>query len=341
MPDPLLGLLIGALVAAIGLLLIWPERGFFWQWQRARKLTQRVLIEDALKHIHTCEMDSRRPTMQSIAGALNITVDEAAHLLAEMEEHGLAETAGDVLHLTPEGRNYALQVVRAHRLWERYLADETGFDAVEWHAQAERYEHVLSSSEADALSAQLGHPTHDPHGDPIPTANGELVSHSGQPLTTMRIDEPVRIVHLEDEPEVVYAQLVAEGLHPGMAVRVVENSPQRVRFWADGDEHVLAPTVAAHISVVPLPKPREVEESSYERLSTLRPGERAEVLSISPACRGLERRRLMDLGILRGTAIEAEFANARGDLTAYRIRGAVIALREEQANLITITRIDD
>jgi DtxR family Mn-dependent transcriptional regulator len=336
MPEPLTTLLIGALAALVGLLFFWPERGIFWRWQQARRLTERALTEDALKYIHGREMRGRSPTIESIAGVLNITVNEAADLLAKLEALDLARLQGDELHLTPQGRDYALQIIRAHRLWERYLADETGFSEVEWHARAEHYEHTLSMAEAEALSAKLGHPTHDPHGDPIPTANGEVVPHGGQPLTVMPIDEPLRIVHLEDEPEVVYAQLVAEGLHAGMEVRAMEISPLRVRFWDDRDEHVLAPIVAANIFVVPVPGERE-ETGPCKRLSDLKPGQKGKVLGISPACRGSERHRLMDLGVLRDTIVEVEFANANGSLKAYRVRGALIALREEQANLISIT----
>ncbi len=248
---------------------------------------------------------------------------------------------GGEFHLTPAGRNYALHIIRVHRLWERYLADETGYLATEWHDQAEWYEHVLSPDEADELAARLGHPTHDSHGDPIPTASGEMVQHGGTPLTALPEGVPARIVHLEDEPPAVYAQLVAEDLHVGTTVLVTENSPQRVRFWANGDEHVLAPMVATNISVVPLPRGQAVRISSGERLADLQPGQKAKVINISEACRGMERRRLMDLGILPGTVIEAELRSPTGDPTAYRVRGAVIALRREQADMIQIERLEE
>jgi len=343
MPEPLLYLLAFALVTAIGLLLFWPERGLFPRWQRARQITERVLIEDALKHIHEGEMMGHRLTLQSVAGALHTTANDTADLLSQMAERNLLEIEGDGFRLTPAGRDYALHIIRAHRLWERYLADETGFAESEWHDQAERFEHLLSLADADALAAQLGRPTHDPHGDPIPTTDGELVPHGGQPLTAMAVDEPVRIVHLEDEPATVYAQLVAEGLHPGMEARLTEVSPHRVCFWADGDDHVLAPIVAANISVLPLPPMEQETEPGgpCERLTCLEPGEKGEVTGISRACRGPERRRLMDLGVLPGTVIEAEMRSPSGDPTAYRIRGAIIALRREQASLINITRQEE
>ncbi|MFQ5614512.1 MAG: DtxR family transcriptional regulator [Anaerolineae bacterium] len=338
MPDPLLSLLVAILLAAAAWLIIWPEQGFFWRWRRARRMTGRVLSEDALKHIYDYQVQGHRPTSQSIAGALNITVNQVAGLLAEMERRGLLQVRGDEFHLSARGRDYALHIVRAHRLWERYLADETGFAEAEWHGQAERREHTLSPDEVEALSLQLGRPTHDPHGDPIPTAEGGIGSQRGQPLISVGVDRAARIVHLEDEPEVVYAQLVAEGLHPGLEVRLLEASPRRVRLWAGGDEHVLAPIVAANISVVPLPQERLSAAEDGERLTALKPGQQARVAGISPACRGAERRRLMDLGVLPGTLVEAEMVSPGGDPTAYRVRGALLALRREQADLINITR---
>ncbi len=300
------------------------------------KSTERILSEDALKHIYKCEQAGRHPTVQSVAGILQVSLDETANLLAKMAARHLLEMSGDLFRLTPVGQDYALQVIRAHRLWERYLADETGFAEAEWHERAERHEHSLSPAEMEALAARLGHPTHDPHGDPIPTAEGTMVPHGGRPLATLSAGEAGRIVHLEDEPEVIYAQLVAEGLHPGMLVRVTSVTPQRIRFQANGAEHRLAPMLAANISVVTVEPEEVITPEPCETLSSLKPGQTARVVSLSRACRGSERRRLMDLGILPGTTIKAEMISPSGDPTAYRIRGALIALRKEQADYINI-----
>jgi DtxR family Mn-dependent transcriptional regulator len=336
MPDPLISLLIAAVITVIGIWLFRPEQGVFWNWRRTRRLTERVINEDALKHIHNSELQNQIPTVQSLAGALNVNGNQVAETLANLEAHELLRTDNAEIRLTPAGRDYALRVIRAHRLWERYLAEETGYDESDWHDQAEHIEHLLTSDDANALSVQLGNPTHDPHGDPIPTATGELVYHGGEPLTSMPLDNPVQIVHIEDEPETVYAQLVAEGLHLGMVVRLIEMSPHRVRFWAGGDEHILAPIVASNISVLPLPEEPPEEVSPCDPLTALKPGQEGTVLNISPRIRGAERRRLMDLGILPGTVITAELASPTGDPIAYRIRGALIALREEQAKSINV-----
>jgi len=338
MPDPLLSLAIAGAVTAIVLLIFWPDRGIFWRWQRANQMTARVLREDALKHIFKCENQGDKPSLTSLAGALSISENQVAEVFKGMQSLELLKLKGTNFFLTPSGRDYALRIIRAHRLYERYLSEETGYEEAEWHSKAHEFEHQLSPEEIETLAARLGNPTHDPHGDPIPTADGEVVYPEGQTtLTNLPIDMPARIIHLKDEPEVFYAQLVAEGLHIGQEIRLIEDSPQRVRFWAGGDEHVLAPILAANITVVPVTDEPE-EELLGEPLTNLKSGDDAQVVGLSPRIRGVERRRLMDLGILPGTIIKNEMASAGGDPIAYRIRGALIALRNSQAELISVCR---
>ena len=344
MDNPALLLLIGAAVLAVTAVILWPEKGIWARWQQARQMTDRARREDALKHIYKCEQKGHRASVESIAGTLHISTNDVVGLLSDMQASHLLHLRGDNITLTADGMESALHIIRAHRLWEHYLAEQTGFSEAEWHSQAERREHQLTPEAADELAARLGHPTHDPHGDPIPSAEGTYVYHHGQPLNELPADQPARIVHLEDEPEAVYAQLVAEGLHPGQTVRLIESNSTRIRFWANGDEHLLAPIVARNISVAPLPvvggEETAVPEKDHStRLSDLPLGQTAEVIRISPNCRGAERRRFMDLGILPGTAITAEMRSPSGEPTAYRIRDAIIALRPNQANYIYVKQI--
>lgn len=339
MPNPLIALLSATFVIALLVIFFWPQRGIVPRWQQARSATERVLTEDALKHLYFCEMNNERVTIQSTAGKLQVSENKAAALLESMQARDLVELSGGALRLTPTGHEYALHIIRAHRLWERYLADETGYGETQWHDQAEQVEHELTQAEIDQLAAQLGNPTYDPHGDPIPTSDGWVVSQHGLPLTIMEAGQVARITHLEDEPDAVYAQLVAEGLYPGMEVHILEVSPQRVRFWADGDEHVLAPIVAANISVQLLPK--EIPMEPGWTLADLKPGEKGKVTALSPRCRGAERRRLLDLGIVPGTVIEADMISPSGDPTAYLVRDTLIALRKEQAELINIEPVKE
>lgn len=330
--DPLL-IALALLAAAVVLLL--PGGGLLARWRRARRGGERIRIEDALKHLYNSELSGEHATPQSVAGVTQLTADRAHRLLVEMERRGLLQVGPDGIRLTEDGRSSALHILRAHRLWERHLADETGVEQLEWHDQAERIEHQLTPEQVEALAARLGQPTHDPHGDPIPSGEGELVPHGGIPLTAADPGRPLLVVHIEDEPAAAYAQLVAEGLHPGSEIQLIECTPERVRFWSDGDEHLLAPIVASNISVLQQAPGRTAPEDG-RRLSELRPGEVGRVRAISRRCRGLERRRLLDLGVLPGTEIRAEFVSPGSDPVAYRIRDALIALRRDQAELILI-----
>jgi DtxR family Mn-dependent transcriptional regulator len=337
MVHPLLALGIATAVVAAAFWLFWPVSGMYWRWSRFRRYSDRTLVEDALKHLYDCEARRHPATILSLSGALGISGQRLAEVVARVEQLKLAKSEGGVYSLTTEGRTYALRIIRVHRLWESYLSDDTGFDASEWHLQAERKEHTTTPEEAEALSARMGHPRFDPHGDPIPTPSGEIVPLPGQPLSDMKPGQVGKIVHLEDEPQDIYAQLLAESLYPGMSVRIFEVSPERISFEAEGEEHVLAPVVAANLSVQVLPEEAKVEEP-HERLSSLDPGESATVVGLSSACRGAERRRFLDLGLIPGTEVEAELRSAGGDPTAYRIRGAVIALRSVQADMVQIVR---
>jgi len=336
MIDPLIALLIGIGVMVIAGLVFWPQSGMVWKLQKRQELTEKVLIEDTLKYIFKCERNQKTATVESLAGALSTSLAQASEILALTQARGLLELSENSFSLTDVGKRTATQIVRAHRLWERYLADSTGFDEGDWHQQAERLEHKLSEEEMDRLSASLGHPTHDPHGDPIPTRRGEWVSHGGIPLSDLGVGTPSRIVHIEDEPDVIYAQIVAEELHPNMVVEVDEVTSNRIRFWTDDQEHVLAPIVAANISVVPLAEENHDRQIEGVPLDSLQPGQSGVVTGISSLSRGVERRRLFDLGIIPGTAIDVEMVNPGGDPTAYRIRGSVIALRSVQARMIKV-----
>ena len=340
--DPLTALLAGIFLMGVTAVFFWPRKGILARWQNNRHLNERVQSEDTLKHIYKFEMKGKQATIESVAGILHASLNDTADLLGKMEANDLLIITGDSIQLTSSGREAALHIIRAHRLYEHYLAEETGYDESEWHGQAELHEHALSPDQIDDLAAQLGNPTHDPHGDPIPTSSGDLVLHGGQPLTELPANKPGQIVHLEDEPEIVYAQLVAEGLYPGMSIRVIEKTPTRIRFWANGNEHVLAPIVAANISVVEVVIEQEdtdeIIPNGSQRLNNLQPGETAEVIALSRKCRGAERRRFMDLGILPGTKIKAEMRSPSGDPTAYIIRDALIALRSDQARLIQVKK---
>jgi len=222
----------------------------------------------------------------------------------------------------------------AHRLFERYLADETSVPREKIHAHAHELEHTVSEAQVDKMDADMGHPAFDPQGDPIPNAAGDMKEIKSQKLVEWPAGVPAQIVHIEDEPPEVYAQIIAEDLHPGMVITILDATSVRVVIGTPENEHVLAPVVAANISVREAPIDR-VEPSGVP-LTALKHGEQGRVAGLSPACQGLTRRRFLDLGLTPGVRVERVMQSAFSDPTAYRVRGTMIALRREQSDLILI-----
>jgi DtxR family Mn-dependent transcriptional regulator len=327
-------MVLGAVV-----ILLWPRHGVVARWMASRRGAARVRREDALKHILKREVSGGEASIESLAGQLQLSTNQTAGLLEDLELRGLLSFIDGRLRLKPAGRDLALHVIRAHRLWESYLSEQTGVSEAEWHLRAERQEHRLSPEQTDALAARLGHPLVDPHGDVIPSSDGAFPENAGQPLNAVEVNRPLRVTHVEDEPPAVYAQLTALGIRPGMRGLVLEKLPHRLRFWADGNEHVLAPVVANNISVEVLEDCTANDLLEEQFLSGLETGQRGRVLGLSPACRGPERRRLLDLGFVPGTEVLAEMSSPGGDPIAYRVRGTLIALRREQAGLIRVSHL--
>jgi len=335
--QPGLMLLTGVIILALLLWIFWPQKGMLALILRLKKNTQRVYLEDALKYLFDCEYRKNTCDMNSIAGNLNISVDKAGRLLEQLLNMELISMNDQTISLTDTGRSYALRVIRVHRIWERYLADETSVSQADWHNEADRLEHIVTIEDTEKLAAQMGNPVYDPHGDPIPTIGGEIPDPKGKPLSQMKEGETGQIIHIEDEPKSIYEQLVVEGLYPGMQVYVTDVAENKITFAADGDERTLTPLFASHITVEQLVE-KIPEKKKYDLLSNLELGQNAEIAGISPNCRGQQRRRLMDLGIVPGSSISAEMRSASGDLVGYRVMGTTIGIRKKQAELIFINK---
>jgi DtxR family Mn-dependent transcriptional regulator len=136
---------------------------------------------------------------------------------------------------------------------------------------------------------------------------------------------------------VIYKQIIAENIHIGSQIRVVENSPERIIFYAEGEEFKLAPIVAANLTVAPLDETIMVEENTI-RLSSLKENETAKIVGISKESRGERRRRLLDLGFVKGTQIRIDLMSPLQNPTAYLVKGTSIALRKDQASKILIKK---
>lgn len=340
MSEPLMLLIMGSVTIVTIILLFYPNKGIIATLKRTKYANKKVLIEDALKYLYNCEYNQTYCTLNSIAGNLSISADEATDIITKLESLGLVNAEKNELELTSDGRYYALRVIRVHRLWEKYLADETSIGESEWHTKAEELEHTLTPEQADQLAAQIGNPVFDPHGDPIPSASGELPNKKGKLLTEMKAGEFANIIHVEDEPHAIYSQIVAEGLYAGMQIRMIETSDKRIKFIANGDECVLSPLIAKSITVGVVQLEKQVE-GKFKSLSSLKIGEEGIILGIAKSLRGQQRRRLMDLGIVPGTKIEAELESLTGDPIAYRVRGTSVALRRQQSDKIFLVNDED
>ncbi len=298
---------------------------------------KKTLIEDILKQLYHVEYSGRVSSLRAMAGALRISDRKLIKYVEEMSKSNLVTFENDSLVLTESGRDYALKIIRVHRLWEKYLSEKTGFDRSEWHDLAERKEHELTPEQTERLSRQLGRPRFDPHGDPIPTSEGEISDPNWKTLSSLKENARARIIHIEDEPASVYKQIIDKKLHIGSQVKVIGTADNEIRFYSEGNEYEISPIVASNISVEEL-NTQELFEEDTVRLSSLGSGERAKILGISSECRGANRRRLLDLGFTKGSTIEAEFESPMREPKAYSIRNTIIALRSSQADLILIEK---
>lgn len=326
-----LGLVLALLALGIVMLPRLLSRASAW-----RQAAQREQVENALKLLLDAAQAGASVTTATLVAGQRLSKRAGQGLVARLEAQGLVTIAGDRLRLTPEGERWGLQVMRAHRLWERYLADEARLPLGQVHGEAHRREHGMSLDAIETLDDALGRPAIDPHGDPIPDSTGRLrIVGPVTPLSAWQPGRPGRVAHLEDEPPIVYAQLLAQGLRLGQVLHIVEAGPDRIAV-SDGEcEFRLAPALAANIGLAPLPEGGPGVRDSL-RLSSLPNGAAARITALDDGCQGFTRRRFLDLGLTPGTEIVPELANAFGEPRGYRLRGTLIALRHDQAGMIWV-----
>ncbi|WP_445955477.1 metal-dependent transcriptional regulator [Yeosuana sp.] len=335
--NPITALILFFVIAAFLFVLFRPVKGWFWIVKNSFKGNEKIIIEDILKQLYHFENSGNRVDMKTLVHVLDFNNNRIVEAINKMTINNLIYFEKDVLKLTDTGREYALRIVRVHRLWERYLADKTGFSKTEWHDRAELMEHQLSQDQTEQLAVHLGNPKFDPHGDPIPTRTGKIAEVKGVELPLLPVNSIGRITHIEDEPDVIYKQILAENIHIGSLLRVVENNATRIVFQSEGEEFKLAPIVAANLTVAPIEKEVKLEDN-IARLSSLKIDEKAEIIGISKESRGESRRRLLDLGFVKGSDVSIDLLNPLGEPNAYLIKGTSIALRKSQAAKILIKK---
>ena len=335
--NPITALITFFVLVAILYMFLRPIKGWFWIIKKSISSNEKVIIEDILKQLYHFENSGNKVDMKTLVQVLDFNNTRIVEAIKKMTINDLIYFESDILKLTETGREYALRIVRVHRLWERYLADKTGFSKNEWHDRAELMEHQLTHDEAERLAVQLGNPKFDPHGDPIPTKTGKMAQVSGLELPLLPVNTIGRITHIEDEPEVIYKQILAENIHIGSLIKVIESNSTRIVFQSEGEEFILAPIVAANLTVSPIEK-EVVIEDNIARLSSLKEDETAKIIGISRESRGESRRRLLDLGFVKGSEISIDLMNPLGEPNAYLVKGTSIALRKNQAAKILIKK---
>lgn len=336
--NPIVALSLFFGISVVLFLVFRPKKGIYFSLKNRFQKKDKTIIEDILKYLYHNHVSNNTISTNDLTNALPFSNSSIIESLKSMMDNALITFEEDSYKLTANGNEYALQIIRAHRLWERYLSEKTGFHKEEWHERAEIKEHELSESEIEHLSTILGNPKFDPHGDPIPTSKGKMVSKRGVLLSSLKADTIGKIIHIEDEPDIIYKQILAENIHLYSTIRVIENNQTRVVFHSEGEQFVLAPIVAGNITILVLEK-TEIEEENIARLSSLEIEEKAIIVGLSKECRGENRRRLLDLGFVRGATIEIDLLNPLGDPKAFLIKGTAIALRNDQASKILINKI--
>lgn len=330
-------LLILPLLAIIIVLFLIPKYGLFSFSKKAKRDHERIIVEDSLKHIHECEHNGEVSSVYSLSKHLKLSTERTNKLLLKLRDIGLINYMGDAFTLTPEGRSYALRVIRIHRLLEKYLADSTSVNEADWHTQAEEKEHLITYEEANVLASQMGNPLFDPHGDPIPTIDGKLPKVDSVSVSSLKEKDFAQIIHIEDEPRAVYSAIISLGLTIGIVIRIIKISQEIITLESNGKIFSLPVSLASNISVSKLTEPQNISEILVP-LSSMKIGEDGLVYSLSKSLRGEQRRRIMDFGIVPGTKISPTLQSLGKDPTAYSVRNTTIALRKQQADLILVKR---
>jgi len=209
-------------------------------------------VGDYLKAIWELSGEGTAST-KGVAERLSIASASVSNMFMRLREMGLAEYERyQGASLTEAGRVEALRLVRRHRLIESFLLECLGYSWEEVHEEAESLEHSVSDAFTERLAEFLGHPAYDPHGDPIPAADGTLEPDDSFPLAAAATGQRVRIYRVGDEEAATLAFLEEHGLMPGRLLKVRE-----VRALdgvvlvegEDGETHIVGGPLASSVFV--------------------------------------------------------------------------------------------
>ena len=211
-------------------------------------------IEDYLKAIYAVVRESGegRATTSAIAERMEVSAASATNMMQKLAEMKLVDYVPyRGASLTPAGEKIALEVIRHHRLIELYLAEALGYSWDEVHDEAERLEHVISEEFEDRIDAMLGHPTIDPHGDPIPSKSGRVPEPVHRALDEVPVGETVVVRRVHDRDSEVLRRLAAIDLVPGTRVTVVRRAAKALTLDRSGATVTVESELAREVFVDP------------------------------------------------------------------------------------------
>jgi DtxR family transcriptional regulator, Mn-dependent transcriptional regulator len=188
------------------------------------KLTRQA--EDYLKAIYEIERNGDAAGTTHIAARLGIASASASGMVRRLARQGLVTVQRyRGARLTARGRRIALQMIRRHRILESYLVTRLGFGWDGVHDEAERLEHAASGDLIERMAAALGHPDADPHGAPIPRADGTVDDARHRCLDDLAVGDSTQVAGMSDEDAALLRYLGELGIRPGASVRLVDRAP--------------------------------------------------------------------------------------------------------------------
>jgi len=183
-------------------------------------------VEDYLKAIYQLSPEGRPASTSEIAHLLALSPPSVTGMVKRLSEQGLLEHIPyRGVQLTDQGRHAALRMVRRHRLIEAYLVEFLGYSWDTVHEEAERLEHAVSDTLVERMAGALGHPSVDPHGDPIPSADGSIHELACVALSDVPVGETVAITRVHESQPERLRYIASLGLRPGVQVTVVDRQP--------------------------------------------------------------------------------------------------------------------
>lgn len=198
--------------------------------------------EDYLKAVYHLGTHGDPVTTGLLAHELGVSSPSVSSMVKRLEDGELLDRAdGRSIRLTDAGEREALRVIRRHRLLETFLAEALDVPWDEVHVEAELLEHALSARLEERIDFALGHPTHDPHGDPIPPREGPHSENWGVSLESAAPGSRFRVERVSDRDSAALRHLGGLGLIPGTVLDVEEQEPFGGPYWVrvDGERHAL------------------------------------------------------------------------------------------------------